>query len=51
MKKEKLSYGEWLKANKFVRFSNLLYKKDNEEFFIGKAVKEYNAYAKSGENS
>jgi len=47
MKKEKLSYGEWLKANKFVKFTNLLYKKGNKEWFLAKVVNEYNAYAKS----
>ena len=45
--KEKLSYSEWLKDNNFVKFSNLLYKKENEEWFLAKVVKEYNAYAES----
>jgi len=44
---EKLSYGDWLDVNGFVKFSNLLYKKDNEEWFLAKVITEYNAYAES----
>jgi len=45
--KEHQSYSEWLKSNGFVKFSNLLYKKDNEEWFLAKVITEYNAYAES----